>query len=712
MIRRFDNLGLKIKLLVGFGLVSSTTLVVGAVGLTNMRRIAEADAELYEHQTAPLATLGAGLNVFQQIRVALNSFALSASAEEDADIRARIEEMTDTLDAILNSYEETIDSEAERRRFHAEITAARERFRPMRDSAIALFLADRDEKAAMLLKGEVAEFSSRFEDALRSWVDRNTESARATSNANAALYEQSRLVLGTVLALGILLSVGASIFISRRTTSGIRAVVDQINRLRDHEITRLGTAMDEMARGVSDVEITTETEPMRVESMDEIGQLGLTLNAIIGRTHDTVGSFIRARDSLGAVVGEMNVVIRAARNGELDTRGDETRHQGTFRDLVAGINETLDAVAGPINEAATVLERVATRDLTARMEGDYRGDFAKIKESLNMAIANLDEALAEVRASAEQVASASRQISEGSQTLASAASEQASSLEEVSSAMQQLGSMTRQNAANAKEAESLAHRARLMASRGVGNMRHLSKEMEKIKASADSTARIIRTIDEIAFQTNLLALNAAVEAARAGEAGKGFAVVAEEVRHLAMRSAEAARDTALLIEQALADVEGGVALNEEVLRNLEEMDPQVDRVGAVVAEIAAASEQQKEGMDQINTAIHQMNGVTQQTAASSEEGASAAEELSSQAARMRELVAQFRLSLEASKGMGGNDRGGAVPGEPAEPSGLPSRAASSQIDPRWWNGSSLVRPHVRASQLIPFDDDEPVFREF
>jgi methyl-accepting chemotaxis protein len=204
--------------------------------------------------------------------------------------------------------------------------------------------------------------------------------------------------------------------------------------------------------------------------------------------------------------------------------------------------------------------------------------------------------------------------------------------------------MTKQNASNSKEARSMSDSARTATEGGIRNMARLSEAVEKIKNSSDSTAKIVKTIEEIAFQTNLLALNAAVEAARAGDAGKGFAVVAEEVRNLAMRSAEAAQTTAALIEEAVKNTDNGVVLNTEVSQNLEEINAQIEKVSVVMAEIAAASEQQTQGVEQINVAVEQMNGVTQQTAANSEESASAAEELSGQAQEMLGLVNGFTLS--------------------------------------------------------------------
>jgi methyl-accepting chemotaxis protein len=329
----------------------------------------------------------------------------------------------------------------------------------------------------------------------------------------------------------------------------------------------------------------------------------------------------------------------------LDRRGDAARFAGAYRDLVEGFNATLDAMATPIAEASSVLGRVADRDLSARMTGSYAGDFATIQRALNAAAENLDGALGEVQTAAEQVSSAGSQIASGSQALASGASEQAASLEEVAASLQEMAAMARTSAENAQQARALTEQTRASATTGAERMTRLSEAVREIRQSSEQTAKIIKTIDEIAFQTNLLALNAAVEAARAGDAGRGFAVVAEEVRALALRSAEAARSTSDLIEQGVQAAARGVALNGDVMASLQEINAQVDRVTAVVAEISAASDQQADGVAQVNAAVEQMNGVTQQVAANAEESASAAEELASQAATMNGIVAQFQLSV-------------------------------------------------------------------
>lgn len=243
-----------------------------------------------------------------------------------------------------------------------------------------------------------------------------------------------------------------------------------------------------------------------------------------------------------------------------------------------------------------------------------------------------------MRSGSEQVASASEQLSSSSQSMSEGASEQASSLEEVSSSLEEMASMTKQNAENAKQANGLASEANGAANQGMESMVKMSNAIGKIKTSSDETAKIIKTIDEIAMQTNLLALNAAVEAARAGEAGRGFAVVAEEVRNLAQRSAEAAKNTAELIAEAQQNSENGVSSSEDVGKALDQITESVKKVTILVAEVSAASDEQSQGIEQVNNAVAQMDRVTQQNAANAEESASASEELSGQAQNLNAMV--------------------------------------------------------------------------
>jgi methyl-accepting chemotaxis protein len=261
-----------------------------------------------------------------------------------------------------------------------------------------------------------------------------------------------------------------------------------------------------------------------------------------------------------------------------------------------------------------------------------------IIRSINRVLNRISESLDD---GSNQVASAASQVSSSSQSLAEGASEQAASLEETSSSLEEMASMTKRNSDNSQKSNDLAKQARTAADKGVGDMQAMSAAMEAIKVSSDDIAKIIKTIDEIAFQTNILALNAAVEAARAGEAGMGFAVVADEVRNLAQRSAQAAKETAAKIEGAIAKTGQGVEISRKVGETLNEIVTKAHQVDELAAEVASASREQTQGITQINIAVGQMDKVTQSNAANAEESAAAAEELNAQASVMKESVTEL-----------------------------------------------------------------------
>jgi methyl-accepting chemotaxis protein len=246
----------------------------------------------------------------------------------------------------------------------------------------------------------------------------------------------------------------------------------------------------------------------------------------------------------------------------------------------------------------------------------------------------------------QQVSAASGQVASASQSLAAGSSQQAAAIEQTSASLEEIASMTKRNADNSNEAKRLAQAATENADQGGLAMRNMSTAIEAIKQAADQTAKIVKTIDEIAFQTNLLALNAAVEAARAGEAGKGFAVVAEEVRNLAMRSAEAAKNTTELIDMSVSKAEAGVQISQSVNQSFNQITDGIKRVNNLVAEIAAASQEQASGIGEVSKAVGEMDKVTQQNAANAEESASASEELNSQAAELGHMVEELQLIVD------------------------------------------------------------------
>ncbi len=267
-------------------------------------------------------------------------------------------------------------------------------------------------------------------------------------------------------------------------------------------------------------------------------------------------------------------------------------------------------------------------------------------------IAPINHVISGIGTSANQVNVASEEISSTSNNLADGASRQAAALEETSASLSEVSTMTSQNAENADQCDVLMREVNTVVGKANNSMSAQTAAMDEISRASDATSKIIKTIDEIAFQTNLLALNAAVEAARAGEAGAGFAVVADEVRNLAMRAAKAARDTADLIEGTVKKVHEGSQLVTQTNEDFGAVAAKAAKVGTLVAEIAGASKEQSNGLNQVNQAVLEIDNVTQQTAASSEEGAAAAEELRAQAAHLKDLINELELLISGGKGGG------------------------------------------------------------
>lgn len=716
----FNDMGIGAKLVMSFLVMALVTAFVGGLGVSNLSTMNDSADRLYKMEMIGLENVdGAHIAILDIIRAEKNAIL----AKDSESVR----EFSESADVAEKRYEEELGRA--RQCFYtdagkakvAEVEKAGAEFLAVHHRVMQM--AARLDQVSKTAASELSMTQGRsavkrLNDLMVALTEMKLANGKAAAQSTAEMYASTRNLQIGIIVVAVIVSLGWGMVLSRMIGGPLNQLTAVANRLAEGDV----------------------DQRVEAESKDEVGQLAEAFGKMILAQKELAAAAARvgAGDMTTAVkvrsekdvlahslqhlqrtiqnlMEETHGLVDAARHGQLSMRGQDNRYEGAFRQLVASINGMLDTIVAPVREASRVLGQIAERDLTSRVQGNYEGDFDHLKEAINTAVRNLDEALSHVAAGADQVAAASEQISHGSQGLASSTSQQAASIEEVSASVQQMASMAHQNSSNSREARAMADNARHSADAGMDSMRKLAEAVDKIRESSDSTARILKTIDEIAFQTNLLALNAAVEAARAGDAGKGFAVVAEEVRNLAMRSAEAARNTASLIEDSVRNARAGVDITGEVSTRLQEIHQHNTRVSEVMAEIAAASEQQTQGIDQVTRAIDELNRTTQHAAATSEESASAAEELSGQAAEMRATVSNFRLSTGSSPSRPSHSYATKLAGRTVTPP--PMAMAGRSLGNGNGNGHGHGHAGARLTEsmkerMLPLDDDPSILGQF
>ena len=376
--------------------------------------------------------------------------------------------------------------------------------------------------------------------------------------------------------------------------------------------------------------------------------------AVITETVDAV------KASLSAINNEIKRLAHAAAQGDFSVRGDAAAYQHDFRDMVSSLNQLMETTDGNLSELSKLLQAIARGDLTVRMQGDFHGVFADMRDDANATVGQLTDIVGRIQHAASSINLAATEIATGNSDLSRRTEQQAANLEETAASMEELTSTVRQNAEHARQANQLAIGAHGVASQGGTVVGQVVTTMSAIEASSKKIADIISVIDGIAFQTNILALNAAVEAARAGEQGRGFAVVASEVRTLAQRSAAAAKEIKGLIDDSVGKVGEGSVLVQQAGTTMDEIVTSVQRVTDIMAEISAASQEQSAGIDQVNQTVMQMDETTQQNAALVEEATAAARSMEDQATQLTEAVAVFRIAADDARKSSGKTAASAV----------------------------------------------------
>lgn len=604
----FRNAKLAFKITFGFCAVLLIALIIGGLGVYNMREVQRESMRL------------ANVNIPE---VDLASRVERRARETMYGIRGFIYAGNQQM---LASGKESMARQLE---LYKEIQALIERFpddlKALAENSQA---AEKSSLAYEALIEEVEENAAHL-DQVRAQLDRTA--AEFMEGCQSYLADMERLMEEHVLRGDL-----EAIRDRNAKIQGIHEVIDACNAirlaawraqaLRDPEI--LGSVQPRFAdiAGKLDTLRAGTRQEANLRHLANVGEAAKRYKALM---EDVGSSFAKSQEIASRLVELGNEVLslseKSARSG-------------------------MDAAIRIANEAVSSLSAASLVLIVGLAIAIVVGLFLAVLITLSITrpVSRISDVLSE---GAGQVAAASGQLSGASQQLAEGSSELAASIEETSATLQQSSSMVHQNNENTKQAAMLSRQSMNAAEGGNREMEEMMSSMAELKKSSDDIARIIKVIDEIAFQTNILALNAAVEAARAGEAGMGFAVVAEEVRNLAQRSAQAAKDTAAIIEKNIALSQEGVAVAQKVKSSLEEISTGARKVSELVDEIAAASQEQAQGIEQINKAIQQMDQVTQSTASNAEESAAASEELSAQAESMKEAVQNLLLLVHGASAM-------------------------------------------------------------
>lgn len=413
-------------------------------------------------------------------------------------------------------------------------------------------------------------------------------------------------------------------------------------KLIDGKISTISANLDKLITGLHTKKIAEAKQQNEESQHDFMFSMGMVavitlisigLAAFMGRFNakqicKPISSLVKSSEEISK--GNLNVEFEKGNGDEISVLAD------TFQKMAA-------AWSSYINEISSVLSQMSEGNLDVTISSEYKGDFRKIKESLNQIIATFNGVIGEIITAANEITSGTSQLSAGSQSLSSGAAEQAASVEELTASITEIAQKTKQNAISASEANKIENSLKEFAASGNDKMGQMLGSMSEISESAMGISDIIKAINDIAFQTNVLALNASIEAARAGSYGKGFAVVAEEVRHLALRSTDAAKNTTQMIDKSIDKAAVGTNIAQDTSDSLKMIEKGVNDTAAIIEKIAISSKTQAMGISQINKGIEDVSKIVQTNSATAEQGAAASEELFNQAKNMKKLVSGFKV---------------------------------------------------------------------
>ncbi|HHA2974574.1 TPA: methyl-accepting chemotaxis protein [Stenotrophomonas maltophilia] len=687
------------RLGLGFGLLLLLVAAVVATGATATMVQKRAMEQVVEVGVAKVRLLSEMLDANNQMMVVRREM-LIRQGEDRANDEQRIADLVKRYEASWTAYQ-ALPGDAEGKVIGETIAAKRALARPLNKQTSELMEQGDFPGAVALTLGPVQEAANGWNKALADGVAFEEKESRDAAAEAIRLGERSLLQLLVLGGVALLVGIGASMMIGRSLTGPLARAVNLAERLskgqldqefrlggRD-ELTQLGEAMASVRQSVQAaigaqlqmaeqheagairyrmdasafpgdfgrmvqatnhlVESHVQVQLLMAEVMQRyaIGDLSRDLPEYPGEKGTLTRTLAAVKQSLMAINAQIDELARAARAGDFSVRGDAAAFQYQFQAMVNHLNGMMASSQASIADVSDVLRAISHGNLTARMEGEYEGVFARMRDDANATTTQLTGIVRGIQVAADSINNAAQELAAGNNDLSRRTEQQAANLEEAAASMEELTSTVRQNAELARQADSEAHAAGVAVRETEQAMAQMATVMGEIDQSSARISEISTVIDGIAFQTNILALNAAVEAARAGEQGRGFAVVASEVRTLAQRAGVAAKEIKELIEDAAAKVQSGLAVTVESEAAIARVAQASSRTTQLMSDIAAASKEQAAGIEQVNQVVVQMDQVTQQNAALVEEATAASRALEEQAHALTTSVSVFQLEQGA-----------------------------------------------------------------
>ena len=688
------------RLGLGFGLLLLLVAAVVATGATATAVQKRAMQQVVEVSVTKVRLLSQMLDANNQMMVVRREMLIRQGEARDAD-EQRIADLVKRYESSWTAYQ-ALPGDADGKAMGEAIAAMRAVARPLNKQTSELMAQGDFPGAIALTLGPVQEAANGWNKALADGVAFEEKESREAAAEAIRLGERSLLQLLVLGGVALLVGIAASVMIGRSLTGPLARAVQLAQRLskgeldqtfhlggRD-ELTQLGEAMGSVRQSVqaaigaqlqmaeqheagaigyrmdasafpgdfgrmvqatnSLVESHVQVELLMAEVMQRyaIGDLSRDLPQYPGEKGAFTRTLAAVKQSLMAISAQIDTLARAAGAGDFSGRGDAEAFQFQYRAMVEHLNAMMASSQASIADVSDVLRAISHGNLTARMDGDYEGVFARMRDDANTTTAQLTGIVRGIQVAADSINNAAQELAAGNSDLSRRTEQQAANLEEAAASMEELTSTVRQNADLARQADSEAHAAGAAVRETEQAMAQMATVMGEIDQSSARISEISTVIDGIAFQTNILALNAAVEAARAGEQGRGFAVVASEVRTLAQRAGVAAKEIKELIEDAAAKVQSGLAVTVQSEAAIARLAHASSRTNQLMSDIAAASKEQAAGIEQVNQVVVQMDQVTQQNAALVEEATAASRALEEQANALTTSVSVFQIEQDGA----------------------------------------------------------------